>query len=1146
MKLGLCGMLLCSVLLASCGNSTSTTSVSADVSAGVAADGLDTAQAADIPVDISGDIPVVAADAATDVPAADDLVGQKDSGQQAADSLAVDAGDSSGTDTADSATSGSDDALTTDVDATIDADSATTPDGGSACAAAVCGDGQCTAGCETYGNCSKDCPVVCGDGACSVGENPGNCPVDCCGSCGDGKCIGYACAEGDPTSKNYCALDCKQPCGDGICDAGETPGICPQDCLIKACGNHTCEKGENPDNCKADCGANCGDFVCAGGESYDDCPVDCGFCGDGVCSPSPLAKESTATCPQDCEFSECNPKFKGLPGLQCGDDNPCTDDSCSSLGTCLHLPSSATCSDNDACTTNDVCAKGSCQGGPAPKCDDGNPCTTDSCDKTEGCMAAAEATGTQCDDGNACTKQDSCTGGTCAGAVVACDDQNVCTVDSCDKSKGCVNAPSEPTPCNDGNACTVADLCSGGICVGGSAPDCNDSEACTDDSCSKATGCQHVAKADASKCSDANPCTTKDACQGGKCVAVAVDCNDDNPCTDDACDPDLGKCTNLPGSATLCDDGNVCTVGDACKAGNCKSGPVKSCDDVNPCTTDSCDSKVDCTHVGQSGVACDDNNVCTLVDTCNGAVCLGKAKVCDDGNVCTSDGCDPKTGCNTQPASGSPCDDGNVCNKPDVCKNGACSPGPTVSCDDQNTCTTDSCDAVTGCKNVSLDKVACDDGSSCTAADTCASGVCIGQPTVWQKEYSQSNGLYDIAADAAALPGGDLMVVGWKEVTTPLGTDRDPIILRLDKTGNPVWTKTISNQQMQQRMYGAAAAADGTVMVAGFRRGIDVPYIPNDSNEQVWQLDNNGNAISGYTGGSAGEQELYGIAAASDGTYWVVGKSDGAGMYQRVTAGGLLGWSFIFPVVGSTVYLQQVAPVPGAGALVLGQIDTPGQSLAIWYARISEDGKTYSWANKVASGGTAGYWCGGAVALDGGGFLVAGYSGDNNVLHPLLHRVGSNGVVAWTHVLPDLADFTDIFPSGVANEFIGVGSANGDFWQTGVSDQGNVLWSSKVVSTKPPGVGRGLLSSDGAIISTGGVFTANNSGTWDAAVRRFDAWGTGTCAISGNCASKITKDCDDANPCTADTCAAGTCSHANIADGLPCATAKTCAAGVCK
>ncbi|MFQ5479588.1 MAG: hypothetical protein ACE5E4_13345, partial [Candidatus Binatia bacterium] len=76
-----------------------------------------------------------------------------------------------------------------------------------------------------------------------------------------------------------------------------------------------------------------------------------------------------------------------------------------------------------------------------------------------------------CDDGDACTTADTCAGGICmGGAPRDCDDLNVCTDDSCDPVSGCINTDNTGT-CDDGDLCTVLDTCSGGVCVAGDSRD---------------------------------------------------------------------------------------------------------------------------------------------------------------------------------------------------------------------------------------------------------------------------------------------------------------------------------------------------------------------------------------------------------------------------------------------------------------------------------------------------------------------------------------------------------------------------------------------------------------------------------------------------------------------------------------------------
>ena len=71
-------------------------------------------------------------------------------------------------------------------------------------------------------------------------------------------------------------------------------------------------------------------------------------------------------------------------------------------------------------------------GASCGSCDDGNPCTIDSC--SSGVCRNDPATGTSCDDGSWCTVADACTSsGLCRGTARACDDFDSCTTDRCDE-----------------------------------------------------------------------------------------------------------------------------------------------------------------------------------------------------------------------------------------------------------------------------------------------------------------------------------------------------------------------------------------------------------------------------------------------------------------------------------------------------------------------------------------------------------------------------------------------------------------------------------------------------------------------------------------------------------------------------------------
>ncbi|MSP92188.1 MAG: hypothetical protein EXR79_10370 [Myxococcales bacterium] len=392
----------------------------------------------------------------------------------------------------------------------------------------------------------------------------------------------------DAVGADASAADASAPRADG----GGAPGGCrPDECAIgDACvANQTV----NPANPCQRC------LVLAGASNWT-AANEAQPCDDGnACTQSDACAAGTCA---------------GL-GLPCADASPCTADSCDATsGSCVHLPSAATCDDASACTVGDACADGKCAAGKALACDDGNPCTLDTCGPVVGCEAAAHDAA--CDDGNACTKADACKAGTCgAGTPLDCDDADVCTVDSCNAKVGCQHK-------------SVA-------------PKCLDNNPCTDEGCDKKLGC--VYPANAKPCDDGSLCTAADACKDTVCLGAVLPIDDANPCTYDTCDPKVG--VSHGANAAPCDDGNACTVGDTCAAATCVKGAnALPCDDQNPCTDDACDPVKACVSVPNAST-CTDGNVCTVGDVCSAATCAGKKLDCDDGNKCTDDSCDAKAGC---------------------------------------------------------------------------------------------------------------------------------------------------------------------------------------------------------------------------------------------------------------------------------------------------------------------------------------------------------------------------------------------------------------------------------------------------------------------------------------------------------------------
>ena len=76
------------------------------------------------------------------------------------------------------------------------------------------------------------------------------------------------------------------------------------------------------------------------------------------------------------------------------------------------------------------------------------------------CAICRRALPQACQDGDACTSGEVCTtGGKCTAAVPNCDDHNSCTVDKCDKTKGCSHTPAQTGSACGSGVCDKAGQC---------------------------------------------------------------------------------------------------------------------------------------------------------------------------------------------------------------------------------------------------------------------------------------------------------------------------------------------------------------------------------------------------------------------------------------------------------------------------------------------------------------------------------------------------------------------------------------------------------------------------------------------------------------------------------------------------------------
>jgi hypothetical protein len=141
------------------------------------------------------------------------------------------------------------------------------------------------------------------------------------------------------------------------------------------------------------------------------------------------------------------------------------------------------------------------------------------------------------------------------------------------------------------------------------------------------------------------------------------------------------------------------------------------------------DATPTCTDTGTTAVVA---LRATNADAVSGTVSL-QVDTTPGTEVC--DGLDNNCDGRTDEGGDALCDDGNPCNGAERCGGAAgCLPGPI--CDDGDACTTDTCDAVSGCAHTPIPDCArcttvaeCNDADGCTT-DGCSGGRCIHAPVI--------------------------------------------------------------------------------------------------------------------------------------------------------------------------------------------------------------------------------------------------------------------------------------------------------------------------------------------------------------------------------------------------------------------------------
>jgi len=255
--------------------------------------------------------------------------------------------------------------------------------------------------------------------------------------------------------------------------------------------------------------------------------------------------------------------------------------------------------------------------------------------------------------------------------------------------------------------------------------DCNGLDTdCAEGICNLDNECEQQLKQDGTSCNDALFCTDSDICTSGICGGITKDCSDSVDCTDDSCNEATDSCDNTPND-DYCNNGLWCDGQETCDAQlDCIQSTAPCVYYIDACTIVGCNEDNDqCTEEPIVNCCLTDED-CGISDACTQYSCvLNSCEVsstdCDDDVSCTHDSCNPISGC-VNTADDNQCDNNLWCDGFETCDVDLdCQTGISPDCDDLVGCTDDSCNEDTdSCDNIAND-ANCNDLLWCNGFETC-------------------------------------------------------------------------------------------------------------------------------------------------------------------------------------------------------------------------------------------------------------------------------------------------------------------------------------------------------------------------------------------------------------------------------------------
>lgn len=263
---------------------------------------------------------------------------------------------------------------------------------------------------------------------------------------------------------------------------------------------------------------------------------------------------------------------------------------------------------------------------------------------------------------------------------------------------------------------------------------------------------------------------------------------------------------------------------------------------------------------------------------------------------------------------------------------------------------------------------------------------------VWAKTYGGSG-----ADGGRALCETDdgFLITGY--TFSPGSSDADILVIKTNAEGNIIWAKTFGGAGTEYGN-GCIAVADGYLII-----GYTTSFGSGSKDVYVIRLDRDGNEVWSKTYGGKRWDVGMSVCAAENGGYYVCGftHSFGAGEEDiyllKIDEDGNEMWSRTYG--GERIEMSNSVVVLGDNGCIIGatSLSYGGKNTDFYVIKTDADGNEL-WAKSYAAQGPVGHgfdWCQALYALSDGGYIMTGYADCNDLMDGVVIKIDSGGNETW-------------------------------------------------------------------------------------------------------------------------------------------------------